>query len=334
MMPLMSLDAPPTLYSLDTSVWIVASLCGLLYVAPGIWLCWRYSRHQEPERQWISALVGTLGASFCFVVVASAGHFLAWLNSRDSLAVSARSTLVYSYSESYRQARGGTGYFPHMLILDRLQPSVTYDVPASLTRNGTVSHLCVQEHVGRYGWLWYDDFRDCNEALEHLAMRDMTREWLSDTELAEVILAPTYFATPLELDDSPHYTAVEQPPGSGQLVRVVVPKVHDPIWAGVDINAWTEGLPILDEVKAQMFALALSADRQRMLVRSENWLFLLDHGRNEWTWLRTDLSQDLFAFSRSRWAFGSDMDTLLEYIPERNEARRWTISARQTAEHR
>lgn len=323
---LLSLDVPPTLKSVNAWFWVAATLCGLLYLTWGAWLCWRHSRCLAPDRRWLSASVGMMGSFFGLMVVTSTDHFLAWLNSRESQAVYARSTLAHSYVKYYK-TRWGREFETHLIIPDRLAPSAASDLYAYLTHDDRLIHICAKEHIGRFGWLWYDNFKNCTTPLEHFATRDMAPTWLSETEMHDQAGGEENFPLSLPLYPSTSYTEVEEPPGSGRLILVPVPQTMDPIWDGLDLNALRQTFPLPTELKLFARAVGRSADRQRTLLVIDSWLFLHDASADRWTWLRLDLSNSLFGVDDSRWSFGQDASTLFEFEPQRGISRRWTLTA-------
>ncbi|GEM_PF-6041572 len=179
---------PPTAIEQETSVKTIGWLVTLLYVIPGWWLCKQAAHNlDEKSKSFHAVMVVFVSGTLASITVGLLStNFATVLNARHSEVSTPRSLFVGYYTKRFSGGRNGPFWITYAIIPDREQPNNATTIPRLLDNltgqqsgyqsGGYLSgyheghgllHLCMNEHRGSLGWLWYDQIGPCTQPPEH-----------------------------------------------------------------------------------------------------------------------------------------------------------------------
>lgn len=328
-----AVDIPPTI-SLDTTrINLIGWFGALLHAALGTWMLARDYRGlavKDGRRFNVAASIWMLGITGSVLTGAMSVSIAEWINSTSRDSTMQRSLLLDYYSREHKPRRGSRYTITSYAVPDRDEPENAAIVEglAGVRSGNNIIHLCMTEHVGRLGWYWYENVRDCDEPPRQFALAWLERQRISAQAFVDQGGKLDAGFTDIPLIRKRYYTAIASGESPKAVAKVVetAPTDADNARVGVDLLALGRQLPLPDWTKRGATVKAWN-DRY-ILVQLESKLLLHDRAHNAWIYLKAVDGSPIGLYDRSVWLLGQDGRSLYQHRRESfgmGEFDRWNL---------
>ncbi|MEN5160250.1 hypothetical protein [Achromobacter spanius] len=329
-----AVDIPPTIRFDTARINFIGWFGALLYAAFGTWMLARDYRGlavKDGRRFNVAASIWLLGIMGSVLTGAMSVSIAEWINSTSRDSTMQRSLLLGYYSREHKPRRGSryitiTSYV--VPYRDEPKQATIVEGLAGARPGNNIIHLCMTEHVGRLGWYWYENVRDCDEPPKQFALAWLERQRISAQAFVDQGGKLDAEFTAIPLIRKRYYTAIvsgESPKAVAKAVETA-PTDADQARVGADLLALGRQLPLPDWSKSDATVKAWN-DRY-ILVQLESKLLLYDRAHNAWIYLKAVDGSPIGLYDRSVWLFGQDGRSLYQHRRESfgmGEFDRWNL---------